>query len=1167
MKKNRFNLIFPALLTIAALLTGQSTRAQSIDYTAEIGSGTSLYHLLPTADNWKYSLTQQIYMIDEILRAGTINTISFYANQAFDGDMHVQVYMKQVSKNSFANSSDVEAVTASDKVFEGAFHPTSQGWVTITLDTPFNYDATSNLLICFYDNTGNDWHASNTNFKFRYSTYDTNMALGWRSDSSAPDLNDLSSFSGQSPNGKELFKYRSNIKLGFTNSEPISALPRPSGINYSVIPGNGSSAALSWKENGSATAWQLCLNDDTEHLIDATTNPYTLTGLTAGTAYSVKVRSVNGTEHSNWSGAISFTPSAVSAYTLTVNKGSGSFENIVVDGYSIEENSSYCQFIMPASQLSLISNSTIGKMTFYSSDSYSTVSWGDARFKVYLAEVDQATFTSTDYYDWENLDEVYLGSLSVASNKMEIVFDTPYQYRGGNLLVAVKQFVAGTDSFLRWKVATVLSSSLSNGVIRNLLPETTFEYTPGISGTYTKPSGLSVSNIDSDKADVSWTSGASVWQIRVNDDKVNLIDVSTNPYSLTNLSCLTDYRLNVRADYGGGHYSHWSPSATFKTAEACARPTDLSSTTTPGSGTVATLSWTENENSTQWAICLDDDETNLIVADSNPFTLTGLTPYHTYKAMVRAVCDKGYSNWSNTTTFTPESISELNINYTGGTSVEVTWVSNDATTFDIDLNGTTTENVTQPYALTGLVIGTAYQVKVRTRNGNDVGNWSNTVSFTAYSMQTISYIDVDGQEKSVSAKELTGSETTLYDGWYVVAADIFYDHYIWLSSDNVRIILADGATMSIGSSGTPLSNNSCIDYSSSNTVLSIYGQAGGTGAMNLYSNHFAINVPTIYIYGGQITASSGANDFAGIRSMYNVNIYGGNVSSIGAHGISSGIINLGWMNTADRITSTATVTDGESYHLSTIEGALSIKDGQYLYNGTEVLSGAIADLTKLQNVTLQPAVKITLPEGVSASGTNVFNQTDGTYALPGATITLGAATGYTVSDYSSTDVTINESEGVYTFTMPASDVTVSATVSQNESLDLTANAATLSSLARNWCTFYHPSLNYSLPYGAQAFTMKSDKGLYLVGDGSVIPADTPVVIMSDAAAITLTKIDATTVAAESGNILQGTAVETLRTGLITGSQKVYVLGKVGDEFGFYEYTGDEIPANKAYYVE
>ncbi len=434
---------------------------------------------------------------------------------------------------------------------------------------------------------------------------------------------------------------------------------------------------------------------------------------------------------------------------------------------------------------------------------------------------------------------------------------------------------------------------------------------------------------------------------------------------------------------------------------------------------------------------------------------------------------------------------------------------------------------------------------------------------------SVSYIDADGLEKSVSAIILTGSETTLYDGWYVVASDVVFDHSLFVYSDHVRIILADGATLSSGSSGTPLSSDDCFDHNSSNSILSIYGQACGSGTMKLYnSNYNAIYVPAVNIYGGQITAYGSETDhFAGIRGMYNVNIYGGNVTSIGSSGISSSrSICLGWMNSADRITSTATGTDGKSYYLSTTEGTVSVKDGQYLFNGTEVLSGTITNLAKLQNITLQPAVKIILPTGATATGTGVINQTDGTYALPGAAITLGA-TGYTLSDVSSNDVTINETEGVYSFTMPAKDVTVSATVSQNESLNLTANAATLNGLAKNWCTFYHPSLSYSLPNGAQAFTMKADKGLYLVGDGSEIPAGTPVVIMSDAAAITLTKLDASTMTAESDNILHGTVAETLRTSLITGSQKVYVLGKVGDEFGFYEYTGDTIPANKAYYVE
>ncbi len=219
------------------------------------------------------------------------------------------------------------------------------------------------------------------------------------------------------------------------------------------------------------------------------------------------------------------------------------------------------------------------------------------------------------------------------------------------------------------------------------------------------------------------------------------------------------------------------------------------------------------------------------------------------------------------------------------------------------------------------------------------------------------------------------------------------------------------------------------------------------------------------------------------------------------------------------------------------------------------------------NFSMQVIYGLTLAGGATVGTAAIVSDTSASYYTEGTEVTLGHGTvpvGYSgFAGYAVTAGTLNGD----VLTMPANDVTVTATWTESAELAITASAATLTGLERNWCTFYHPSLSYSLPNGAQAFTMKADKGLYLVGDGSEIPAGTPVVIMSDAAAITLTKLDASTMTAESDNIFQGTAAETLRTSLITGSQKVYVLGKVGDEFGFYEYTGDTIPANKAYYVE
>ena len=127
------------------------------------------------------------------------------------------------------------------------------------------------------------------------------------------------------------------------------------------------------------------------------------------------------------------------------------------------------------------------------------------------------------------------------------------------------------------------------------------------------------------------------------------------------------------------------------------------------------------------------------------------------------------------------------------------------------------------------------------------------------------------------------------------------------------------------------------------------------------------------------------------------------------------------------------------------------------------------------------------------------------------------------------------------------------------SATLTAHQATLAGQTRYWTTFYHPTWNYILPGGAQAFYMGSDHALYRIGDGSVIPAGCAVVIMADKASVQLV---ATTDTAPTvtGNILQGTSAAT------TAPTGAYVMSKVEDTFGFFQFTG-EIPANKAFYVQ
>ena len=108
-------------------------------------------------------------------------------------------------------------------------------------------------------------------------------------------------------NGTALYSQQSGSDL--TDGQVLHtigtlSLSRPTGLTAS---NHGThDVQLSWTESGTATAWQICLNEDEDNLIDVDSNPYTLTGLEVSTSYTVKVRSVSGTEESCWSDAISF---------------------------------------------------------------------------------------------------------------------------------------------------------------------------------------------------------------------------------------------------------------------------------------------------------------------------------------------------------------------------------------------------------------------------------------------------------------------------------------------------------------------------------------------------------------------------------------------------------------------------------------------------------------------------------------------------------------------------------------------------------------------------------------------------------------------------------------------------------------------------------------------
>ena len=115
------------------------------------------------------------------------------------------------------------------------------------------------------------------------------------------------------------------------NFTTLVACPAPTVLTVTEI--TTTSAKLSWTENGTATAWQICLNGDETNLIPANSNPFVLDeGLTAATSYTVKVRANCGgiDGESGWSNTVSFATACGAITTFPWSQDFESFDNNTV---------------------------------------------------------------------------------------------------------------------------------------------------------------------------------------------------------------------------------------------------------------------------------------------------------------------------------------------------------------------------------------------------------------------------------------------------------------------------------------------------------------------------------------------------------------------------------------------------------------------------------------------------------------------------------------------------------------------------------------------------------------------------------------------------------------------------------------------------------------------
>ena len=146
----------------------------------------------------------------------------------------------------------------------------------------------------------------------------------------------------------------------------------------------------------------------------------------------------------------------------------------------------------------------------------------------------------------------------------------------------------------------------------------------------------------------------------------------------------------------------------------------------------------------------------------------------------------------------------------------------------------------------------------------------------------------------------------------------------------------------------------------------------------------ALEASTVTLNGGKLTITANSTNAKAIRASMTVTVTGGQLDATAtgtnAVGIlaSYGDITLGWTNASDYIHVT-------SYSAN---GTVKIADGQSLYNGSEVLSGTITDMSKLDGKTLRPYKTITLADAADNSSTiREWNGSVAEVTLQGRTLT------------------------------------------------------------------------------------------------------------------------------------------------------------------------------------
>ena len=238
------------------------------------GSATNDY--LPSYSYYNYALTQQIYTADEIGTSGIINSISFY-NGGAEKTRSFDIYLVATEKAVFNNANDWISVKEDYLVFSGEVTMSEDNWTTFFLDTPFEYNGTSNLVVIVDDNTGN-W-TNSPHMSCRVYNANGNQAIRIYNDNIDFDPMAPTSYDGTVMDVKNQLLLTMEQKPQVFYNITVSAVPAEGGTI--TIDGSSDTNELFYDfEDGTSQGWTFLQGpngdspDNWMHCQDYTTNDF-----------------------------------------------------------------------------------------------------------------------------------------------------------------------------------------------------------------------------------------------------------------------------------------------------------------------------------------------------------------------------------------------------------------------------------------------------------------------------------------------------------------------------------------------------------------------------------------------------------------------------------------------------------------------------------------------------------------------------------------------------------------------------------------------------------------------------------------------------------------------------------------------------------------------------